>query len=875
MRRIHAFLTALWLVALAINAQDDQASIERLKTFAKNMIAYNHNYTQEKVYLHLDNNGYLPGETIWFKAYVMKASTLLPTDMSKVLYVELLNPDGQVIERKTLPVTNGRTYGDFKTDATICRSGYYEIRAYTRAMLNWDEAYIFSRVVPMFLEPKDTVNFSDVHMTEQLYAKTKQPGLRTEPKPLLDAATQKTKVCNLAFYPEGGYITRGLPARVAFKLTDPDGLPSDAEISLCNQAGEEVARPAVFHDGMGVFELPAAWQGGSARIMGPKGKELVFDLPQMRTEGSDIHVTCSPDSGLTVKILSTDSLQGQVAGLSVTCRANLLFFSDLVLQDENSINVPYDKLRDGILQISLFTPQGEVLSERLAWCAPREAAPSMTIRQNQEVYAPFSPVVLDINLQDAQGNPLRGDFSLAVRDADTEFAPDDHSMQVEMLMASELKGYIHKPQYYFEADDEVHRKALDLLLMVQGWRRYSWQEMAGVDSFEVKQPMEDGLLFFGNVTSANASEKTLLRDQKLNMNFLLTQGARAKVFTATTKPDGTFALRLPDFYGDLPSVITVTDAKDKRIYTELKINRNFAPKINPFEPLAIASLTETEGERIQSRLKPDLFTWEDTIPDLMKNAINLKMVTVHGNRVQYGYRPGLRFHTGLNEESAKAVSRFYYNLREELDKYQDEGRAVPTIWDWLAEVNPLFETHGYEAESFVPIMTYRNGPVVIITDGDRFDNGRLAVQHTPGHLMNEYRSLVIVESPNAVNNAYKGQSDQQVVSESVDAMHPVTFFLYSKDDVIEPPYYKRGTRWLTLHGYSRCDDFYSPDYRKSEPKTEADHRRTLYWNPSLVTDDQGKANVIFYTSSREMQRLNINAQGIAVNGQMFERNTRK
>ena len=889
MKRYVVLLATLWLMAAGVCAQDDQASLERLKNFAQNMLAYNHNYTQEKVYLHLDNNGYLPGETIWFKAYVMKASSLLPTDMSKVLYVELLNPDGQLIERKTLPVTNGRTYGDFKVDPGLCRPGYYEVRAYTRAMLNWDDAYVFSRVVPMYIEPNDTINFSDIKMPPQLYAKTKKPGLRTEPKALVDDNVITSKAALLSFYPEGGHITRGLPTRVAYKLTDRDGLPGPSEISICNQAGEEVLKSAVFHDGMGVFELPDTWQGGTARLLDNNDKEHIFDLPTPRPEGADVHVTCTPNDGLTIKILSTESLQGTIAGLSVTCRANLLYFSDLTLQDENSINIPYQKLRDGILQISLFTPEGKVLSERLVWCAPHSTQPTMKIAQNQEIYAPFSPVVLDISLNDAEGKPLRGDFSLSVRDAATEFAPEGNSMQIEMLMASDLKGYIHKPEFYFEADDATHSQALDLLLMVQGWRRYSWQEMAGVKPFELKQPMEDGLLFFGNVTDTQAAGSNLAKDNGLNLNFLITQGGKAKTYDAKTKPDGTFALRLPDFWGDCPSVITITNAKDKRVYTNLKINRNFSPDIKPYEPLTIASLTETQGERILSQAKPDLFNWQDTIPDLMANAINLKMVTIHGDRVQYGYRPGLRFSRGYKEEDVKKISRFYYNLREELDKYQDEGRDVPTVYEWLAEVNPLFEWHNdtdaglndLNPSTIVkPRFYYRGVPVNFIKDGDKKDEGRLPDIHTKGYLMNEFSSLVIVEDDQAIENIYKGNNNANAVTDVMssangEAIHGATMFLYSKNDIVQAPYYKRGTRWLTLHGYSRCDEFYSPDYRKSEPKTDTDHRRTLYWNPSLTTDESGKANVIFYSNSRHAQRLNINAQGIAVNGQMFEHNTRK
>jgi len=865
MKRFFLLITLVSTLAIGTQAQDDKTSLERLGNFAQNLLAYNSQYTQEKVYLHLDNNGYLPGETIWFKAYVFKASSLLPTDMSKVLYVELLNPDGQVMERKTLPVTNGRTYGDFRLNQSLCRSGYYELRAYTRAMLNWDQSYIFSRVIPIFEAPEDSVNFSDLNIGETEYTHTKMPNMRTAPKVLVSPTTQKSHSTMLTFYPEGGYITQGLPTNVAFKLTDSDGLPETTDIKIVDNSGNEILSSPVFHDGMGVFALPATWSGGSAKLLNNKGNEVSFKLPEMRPVGSDLHVTCDKDSGLCININSSDAMVGKMMGLSVTCRTKLLYFSDLTLEKQNTITIPYDKLRDGILQITLFSPEGEILSERLAWCPLHQAEPTMTIRQNQEVYKPFSPIVLDIALQDAEGNPLRGDFSIAVRDAETDICAEAHGLPVEMLMASELKGYIHKPEFYFEADDNVHRKALDLLLMVQGWRRYSWTEMAGIDTFELKQPMEDGLLLFGSLTNTNAAEKALEKTQGLNLNFMMTQNGKASPFTVKTEADGSFALKLRNFYGDCPTVITITDDKDKRIYTDLKINRNFTPPVLPYEPLAIASLDEIKSKRITSELKPDLFDWKDTIPDLIGGAINLKMVTVTGKRIQYGYQPSLRYRKGASEDYTKTLSRFYYNLSEELDKYQDEGNAVPVVWEWLASVNPLFE---YDMGDTIKLR-YHNLPVNIIIDSDRRENGRLAVQHSGDPMMHEFRSLVVVENSEAVNDIYNNLNAGEIGS----ILNPrgATVFLYSKEEVVENNYYKRGTRWLTLHGYSKCDEFYSPDYRQSEEPTATDHRRTLYWNPSLVTDENGKANLVFYSSSRPQQRLHINAQGIAVNGQMFEK----
>ena len=61
---------------------------------------------QEKVFVHTDNRCYFLGDTLWYKAYVVRADNLMPTDMSRMLYVELLSPDGLVVERQTVVVSN-------------------------------------------------------------------------------------------------------------------------------------------------------------------------------------------------------------------------------------------------------------------------------------------------------------------------------------------------------------------------------------------------------------------------------------------------------------------------------------------------------------------------------------------------------------------------------------------------------------------------------------------------------------------------------------------------------------------------------------------------------------------------------------------------
>lgn len=114
---------------------------------------WNRLYPQEKVYLHMDNTAYFLGETIWIKAYVTRSDTENRSNISKVLYVELISPYGIVVERRKLQVNDGLAWGDFKLNKKVMKSGYYEIRAYTRYMMNWGDESIFSRVVPIFDKP--------------------------------------------------------------------------------------------------------------------------------------------------------------------------------------------------------------------------------------------------------------------------------------------------------------------------------------------------------------------------------------------------------------------------------------------------------------------------------------------------------------------------------------------------------------------------------------------------------------------------------------------------------------------------------------------------------------------------------------------------
>ena len=68
-----------------------------------------------------------------------------------------------------------------------------------------------------------------------------------------------------------------------------------------------------------------------------------------------------------------------------------------------------------------------------------------------------------------------------------------------MLLASEIKGFVPQPEYFFESDDAAHRRALDLLMLTQGWRRFNWQDMAVKGAWEITHPAEHTQIVTGTV----------------------------------------------------------------------------------------------------------------------------------------------------------------------------------------------------------------------------------------------------------------------------------------------------------------------------------------------------------------------------------------
>src|SRR5574344_1614647 len=439
---------------------------------------------QEKAYVHLDNTRYFIGDTIWYKAYVVRADNLQFTDMSRILYVELLSPDGVVVERQHLIVSpKGYTCGDFELKDSLY-SGFYEIRAYTRWMLNFNvtdhpyarkdrEAFynfkmahdyyrqydaLYSRVFPVYSKPDSAGDY----LSKRMYARYKQQYF-----------SQPSEKLTVKFYPEGGHIIKGVSSRIAFEATDQEGKDVDVKGTV-SLDGTKIADISTTYMGRGIFTVKASDERMKASFV-YKGKNYSFDLPKSETAGAAIQLSSDNKLMIETKGLSAN----EPVGISVLCRGSLKLF-DIVRLDNNG-NAGYsisDKdLPTGINDLTLFDSHGRVLADRLFFVNHHDYdGNKISLNGIKQSYDPYEKITLKMKCEGV-AEPMH--FSVAVRDnISDENSYDDGGMMTDMLLSSELKGFIGYPHYYFEKDDATHRQVLDLLMMVQGSQKYHLEKNA-------------------------------------------------------------------------------------------------------------------------------------------------------------------------------------------------------------------------------------------------------------------------------------------------------------------------------------------------------------------------------------------------------------
>ncbi|MGM9694227.1 MAG: hypothetical protein ACI3YC_04390 [Alloprevotella sp.] len=878
MFRISLFrLTVLACVLLAaLSSFSQPTAADSLFARFKAASGFDRRYPREAVYVHFDNTSYVENDTVHYKAYVVRASSLRPTTLSRVLYVELLNADGQLVERQVLPVDSlGQADGAFSLTFPV-RSGYYEVRAYTRAMTNWGAAACFSRVLPVFAarNPMKTNGVDARQGVENLSIPQPTPHDKVtfaKPRPYL---LSDKKQFRLRFYPEGGARVRDAEQQVAFELTDGRGRGCDETIRIFDENGDVIAEVQPESQGRGSFLLPSG-AGKAYALVGTEEDKTQkrFPLPKA-TEDYALRVIPEADGiEITVSAAPEAAQRAELLGLAILHRERVTYFDTVTVGTEPvCFFLEKKNLRGGVNRLVLFDAKGRSHASRLFWSAPtaaEERTLNVEVKQNEAVYDAFQPAVLTFDVTDAAGNPVETTFSVAVREKDANItASHDGGLCADLLLSSELKGYIHRPDLYFEKDDAAHRRMLDLLLMVQGWSANTFDVMCEADTFRLLQPIEEKLILRGTVYKDNDRFEPR-PGFSLSMKAYSQNGAAIEG-EAVTDDKGEFAFESQvNYWGDYLAQFTMRNEDGKKRWSRLALDRWFAPQPEPFRgPELDFDLTIDHDSTLIARelLATPTFEWKDTIP--MRRITDLKGAEVKVKRKYYGFT-GNRYTYDGGEKTGMRRATHYYNLRQETDRYKDMGYQPGELFSFLSKLEQdaavdyyMLNENGYETGNLSAEFNLRGREMEIFINNTAYDSllSRFPELYTDLQA-EEFVSCYVVE---------EGLAEDAVTGKQVNRSKArYRMYLYQDPEAFRVRS-QRGVERRMIQGFTEPMKCYEPDYRAFDAPNEKDFRRTLKWAPSVKSDAKGKASLVFYTNARPGQRLDISVRGVTADGRLLD-----
>lgn len=700
-----------------VTGSSDYVSLVRLM---QHVWVFNQEVPQEKVYLHFDNTGYFKGEKMWFKAYVVRTDTGLPTDMSAVLYAELLNPSGEVIQSRKLYIEHGEATGDFSLD-TLFVTGFYEVRAYTRYMMNWGGTGIFSRVFPIFKEPRTEGDYSRMEIDKFSY-RLRQPNYREVPLEILDEKAGEKNLNQLTmkrlphgsvhvnFYPEGGNLVEGLPSRVAFAVNDDEGRYFDVEGVILDENHQLVQGAVTYREGRGFFSLTPDDEPKYLQLTTADGKKQEFELPEAIPQGISLMLNTLYDPDILATITPSVAMRHRMVGYTLMHDGRIVACDTLRLRTQNVLAFPRDSIPAGVNQLTLFDSDGRVMAERLFFiCPPVEEQGRVVVSTSDDHLVPCGRVHVDI-----QTEP-HARLSFSAMDMATLTNGKEGNALSWMLLSSEVKGYIAHPEYYFESDDREHRVAADMLMMVQGWRRYRWDLMAGNEKFERLYNIEDKLYIQGQLLQARKDIPVVgdsLKAYLFRVDRVQHQGEWL-VGEAVTDSLGRFAFEMPNAWYEWDMQVMVDKAYDFRLGRKFRlgvgdrrqdyrvlIDRHFGPQprwLSPYETDTMPSLRPNLFGEVSDSLREEL----ENLPVLKREHV-LKEVKVKAFRRIYDDARA----AWEDESHGRHWASIYYNVDKEVDAMYDRGEFIPGVMEWLYMRNPLFQ--GDASDRYLPSQPNEN-----------------------------------------------------------------------------------------------------------------------------------------------------------------------
>lgn len=825
---------------------------------------------KEKLYLHLDKPFYGAGEKIWFKGYLVNAITHQDNAQSNFIITELINRSDSIVERKKIRRDSLGFHNAFTLPATLPAGDYY-LRGYSNWMLNEDPDFFFSRNIKIgnsidntivssieYQQEDDTHYTAKIKFTSNVQAvfenttikylylengkiknkgkkKTDENGWISISLPDLKSPVARrievefddpqyiykrtfhlpvfTNDFDVKFFPEGGALINIPHQNVAFKAQGADGFSKEIEGFLFNSKGDTLTNFRSEHNGMGIFTMnPVNNETYYVTVRTNDSITKRFDLPAIEPKGISIAMSHYKQE-IRYEIQKTEVTEWpQKLFLLAHTRDKLAILQPI--NPKRTFGKMNDSLfTEGITHFMLIDEQGNALSERLIF-VPDHKPNQWQITTDQPTYGKREKVSLQIAAKDNEGNPVEGTFSVSITDRKS-IQPDSLADNIlsNLLLTSDLKGYVEDPAFYFLNQDARTLRSIDYLMMTHGWRRHKMENVLRTPSLNFTNYIEKGQTISGRIMGffgANVKKGSIcVLAPKYNI-----------IATTETDEKGQFIVNTS--FRDSTTFLVQARTKKGFAGVDILMDPPQYPVATHKAPYFNGATTFMEDYLMNTR---DQYYMEGGM-----RVYNLKEVTVTAKRE----RPSSKsiYTGGINT----------YTVEE--DRLQGYGQ---TAFDAASRLPSVTITNGSEIH-----IRNNSEPAIIVIDDIVYEDASDILKDIQ---VSDMSSISLLRGADAVILGPRASGGAVVIT--------------LKDPRNLPARPAQGIITYTPLGYSESVEFYHPTYDTPEKKNaqRSDFRSTVYWNPELRLDAEGKATIEYYTPDSTAPE-DIIIEGVDKNGKV-------
>ena len=491
-----------------------------------------------RIHVQTDKPLYQPGETIWIKAWDLRAKDLTGRPSDGAMQYALISPKGAVVLRKWVQAPKGLSTNDFIIPDGV-QGGPYKIR------MRADDGVVVERpiIISAYEAPRIKKKLEllrkaygpgdEVTATIEIKRPTGQPlvrhpvrgevwldgeslspvSLRTDERGkglirftlpqridrgdgtltvlvedggVTESVSKRVpivlKKLQLGLFPEGGQLIEGLPSRLYFEAKTPLGKPADIDGRIVDDLGNAVATFTSHHFGLGrVAFTPSTGRKYVVEITRPVGINEKYPVPVARDEGCVLETVDDldgqrPEIRVVVRCTSTRRVV-----VAASLRERLLDAAGVEVTADRPAFVDLknaDEMMNrarGVARVTLLDDRFRPLAERVVF-RNRHRGLTVSIEPDQDQYMPREQVALTIRTTDDQGEPAAAEVALSVVDDTVLSFADDKTghMLAKVLLEPELPGPVEEPNFFFDPEEEKSALALELLMGTRGWRRFDW-----------------------------------------------------------------------------------------------------------------------------------------------------------------------------------------------------------------------------------------------------------------------------------------------------------------------------------------------------------------------------------------------------------------